>query len=371
MSQRESALIALLALLATGREADPKPDGVLSRVASRATGAMVEIVDPDAIVERVDVDALMARIDLDALLERVDLDAVLAGVDINAVLDRVDIDRLLARIDLNEILDDIDIDRLMSRVDVDAIVARVDVKEVADRAGIPEIVRESTGELAGSAMDVLRRQIVAIDAIASNAAFRLTGRDPASRPVSPSGLDVEAGPDRKGRGQVTGHYAGPLSRFGAFLIDVAVVWFAFVLTAAGVTFIVDTLTRGQNTRDFSLGTIGIVILAAGAFLYLWFSLALAGRTPGMWVVGVRVVDRQGPPLSGRQPLIRTLVFPISFLIFGLGFLGVFISPERRSLHDAAAGTVVVYDWGDRAAEMPAPLTQWVSRHAVDEEIQVD
>lgn len=371
MSQRESAVIALLALLTTGQDAEPKPDGVLSRVASRATGAMVDIVDPDAVVERVDVDALMARIDVDALLQRVDLDAVLARVDINAVLDRVDIDRLLARIDLNEILDDIDIDRLMSRVDVDAIVARVDVKEVADRAGIPDIVRESTGELAGSALDVLRRQIVAIDAIASNAAFRLTGRDPTSRPISPSGLAVDAGPGRKGRGQVTGHYAGPLSRLGAFLIDVAIVWFGFVLTAAGATFIVDTITRGENTRDFSLGPIGLVILAAGAFLYLWLSLALAGRTPGMGVVGVRVVNRQGGPLSGRQPLIRTLVFPFSFLIFGLGFLGIFISPERRTLHDAAAGTVVVYDWGDRPAEMPAPLTEWVSRHAVDEEADRD
>ena len=364
MTHRGPTLVALLALLAAEEEGD-QPDGVLARVASRATGAVADIVDPDAIVERVDVDALMSRIDIDALLSRVDLDAVLARVDLNAVLDRVDIDRLLARIDINELLDDVDIDRLMARVDVDAIVARVDVKEVAERAGIPEIVRESTGELAGSAIDVLRRQIVALDTIASNAAFRLTGRDPSARPVSPPNLEAGASLGPKGRGQVTGHYAGPLSRLGAFLIDVAVVWFTFVFTTAGVTFVVDVITRGESTRDFGLGPIGIGILAGYAFLYLWISLAVAGRTLGMGVVGVRVVERDGDPLLGRAALFRTLVFPFSFLILGLGFLGIFVSPERRSMHDAAAGSVVVYDWGDRPAEMPAPLTQWVWRHGED------
>jgi hypothetical protein len=78
-----------------------------------------------------------------------------------------------------------------------------------------------------------------------------------------------------------------------------------------------------------------------------------------------VVNRQGTTITGRQALVRTLVFPLSFLAFGLGFVGIFISPTRRTLHDAAAGTVVVYDWGDRPAEMSAPLTRWVNQHADD------
>jgi uncharacterized RDD family membrane protein YckC len=363
MTGREHALIALLALLATKAAPEHGSDGVLGRVASRATAAVVDIVDPDAIIERVDVEALLARIDVDVLIDRVDLDAVLARVDINDVLDRVDIGRLLDQIDINSLLDEVDIDRLMARIDVDAIVAKVDVKEVAERAGIPDIVRESTGELAGSAVDVLRRQIVAIDAIASGTAYRLTGRDPATRPTSPSGLEEETGAGRKGRGQVTGHYAGPLSRLSAFLIDTAIVWFSFLLTIAGIAFIVDVFSRGETPPATDLGPIGLAVLAVWAFLYMWASLTIAGRTLGMGIVGIRVVDRQGEPLSARQSLIRTVVFPFSFLIFGLGFLGIFISPERRTMHDAAAGSVVVYDWGDRAAEMPAPLTRWVSRRA--------
>jgi uncharacterized RDD family membrane protein YckC len=36
-----------------------------------------------------------------------------------------------------------------------------------------------------------------------------------------------------------------------------------------------------------------------------------------------------------------------------------VSPERRTLHDAAARTAVVYDWGDRPADIPAPLAAWI------------
>ncbi len=328
-------LLALLALLA----AEPTDSGVLSRVASRATGAVVGIVDVDALLEEVDVDALLAR------------------VDINALLERVDIDRLLERVDLNDLLEGIDIDRVM---------AQVDVKDLAERAGIPDIVRESTGALAGSAIDVFRRQVVALDTVIGAAAYRLTGRKPASRPVSPPTLDVSAEVGPKGRIQVDGHYAGPLSRLVAFLIDVAVIWIVWVLSTAGVAFIANLFFSVESTGSATLGLVGLAFLALWAFLYMSISLAIAGRTIGMGIIGVRVVDRPGGPLRGRHALVRTLVFPFSFLFFGLGFLGVFTSPQRRTLHDAAAGTVVVYDWGDRPAEMPAPLTQWVTRK-VDEE----
>lgn len=38
--------------------------------------------------------------------------------------------------------------------------------------------------------------------------------------------------------------------------------------------------------------------------------------------------------------------------------------ERRALHDVIAGSAVVYDWGDRPAQLPAPLTRWLERRGV-------
>lgn len=337
-------LLLLTVLLAAAREPKEKTDGIVSRVASRATERVVDVVDPDIIINRVDVNALMGKVDIDALLARVDVNALLDQVDVNAIIDRVDVQRL------------------MERVDIDAIVADVDVRDIAIRAGIPEIVRESTGELAGSALDVFRRQIVALDKIVSRSFYRVIGRDPDTRPVAPHSLANDEAVGRKGRGVVTGHYAGPLTRLSAFVIDAALVWASFVLTAAGVQFAIglfSAVTVGD--RSGALGIWGAAILLSWAFIYFALSLALAGRTLGMGLIGLRVVTRDGEPITGRQSVVRILVFPFSFLILGLGFLGLFTSPERRAMHDAAAGSVVVYDWGDRPAEIPAPLMQWAAR----------
>ena len=65
-------------------------------------------------------------------------------------------------------------------------------------------------------------------------------------------------------------------------------------------------------------------------------------------------------------MLRTLAFPLSFLLFGLGFTGILFQRDRRALHDMIAGTAVVYSWEARAARLrfldrpspgPAPLNR--------------
>jgi len=412
MRDQALALIVVLAAATSIRsDGAGHRENIFSRIASRATGAVADIVDPDAIIDQVDVNALMERVDIDALLDRIDVNALMERVDVNALLDEVDVNALLDRVDPDVILDKVDVDALMERVDIDALMERVDVnalvgrvdpnvildkvdvnalleevdvnavmervdidalmdrvdvKELTDRAGIPEIVRESTGELAGSAMDVLRRQIVALDTIFGRALYRLTRRDPSDRPTAPPELEAATGVDEVGRGQVTGHYAGPASRLAAYAADALVIGISLMLMLLAVTYLVDTLFQVQMSADWRSGFAGVLVGGFWSFLYYFVSWALAGRTIGMALIGLRVTSREGSPVTGRQAFVRALVFPISFLLFGLGFLGIVISPERRTLHDAAAGTTVVYDWGDRPAELPAPLTSWVMRHEPDD-----
>lgn len=371
MKDSDVSLLLLLILLTATRSEKDRADGVLSRVASRATEAMVDVVDPDVIMEHVDVNSLLERVDVNAVVSRVDVDALLDEVDVNQLLARVDINDLLARVDVDALIERVDVNAIMSRVDVEAIVDRVDVKDITDRAGIPEIVQESTGALAGSALDVFRRQIVAIDKIVSQAAYRLIRRDPETRPAAPPDLETGWEVGEKGRGLVTGHYSGPLSRLLAFMADALIVWFSFVLFATGIFFVLELFFAVDRAESSGLGLTGLLLLILWAFFYMWFSLSIGGRTFGMALLGLRVLDRQGQTLTGGQALKRTLVFPFSFLLFGLGFIGIFVSPTRRTLHDAAAGSVVVYDWGDRPAEMPAPLTKWVARHEGDDDGEDD
>ena len=356
MRDRDYALLLLLlAATAVGEGDEERPNGIMSRMAARATGAVVDIVDPDAVLDKVDVNHVLDRVDVNQLLDR---------VDVNELLDRVDVNELLDRVDVNQLLDRVDVDRLMDRVDVDAIVDRVDVEDIVNRAGISDIVREGTGALAGSAIDVGRRQLVALDQIVGATIYRVTGRDPRARPTAPATLDRGTEIDETGRGQVTGDYAGPVSRLLAFAADAIIIWAAFALAAVGVAYVAQLFTAVEPTGSATQSLFGLLLLLSWGFLYFWASLALAGRTFGMALVGISVVARDGQPLTARAATRRTLVFPFSFVFF-LGFLGILFSPERRALHDAAGGTAVVYDWGDRPAEMPAPITRWVAQHSED------
>lgn len=346
---RERQLLLVLLMLAqAGSDDYGSQAGLFSRLTSRATGVVVDAVEPDSIVEKVDVNALLDR------------------VDVNELLDRVDVDRLLDRVDVNELLDRVDVDALMDRVDVDRLMDRVDVQELVDRAGISDIVRESTGALAGSALDVFRRQVVAVDVVVGNATYRAIGRSPADRPNAPEGLEASWGVDEGGRGQISGHFAGPISRLLAYVLDVAFLWLGYILIGLGFTFVMGFFTAVDTTSP-AWQVVALLVLSTWAFLYHWTLYSIAGKTAGMAVVGIRVLGRDGTVLSGGHAAVRTLVLPISILIFGLGLLGIFVSPQRRTLHDAAAGSVVVYDWGDRPAEMPAPVTSWVNKR-IDEEI---
>jgi hypothetical protein len=49
--------------------------------------------------------------------------------------------------------------------------------------------------------------------------------------------------------------------------------------------------------------------------------------------------------------VRARAFPLSFLLCGLGFTGIFLQRSCRALHDLIAGTAVVCPWDARAARL--------------------
>lgn len=165
---------------------------------------------------------------------------------------------------------------------------------------------------------------------------------------------------------VTGHYAGAVTRAAGGVLDIGIVLAAFAAGVAGLDLLSRVVIGGSIVNDPS-GPASIVALVLWAFFYMCISLAIAGRTPGKAIVGIRVVTADGAPLSNRRALIRTLAFPLSALLFGLGFLGIVVHRERRALHDLLGGTAVVYDWGDRPAELPAPLSEFLARRAGSDE----
>ena len=143
-----------------------------------------------------------------------------------------------------------------------------------------------------------------------------------------------------------------MTRFGGFVIDIVVIAGVF---AAGrtVEYLCVGRFRGLD-RAADLPVVGGLLLVAWAVFYCAYPLAVGGRTLGMAVVGLRV-RADGSDLDTRRAVVRVLAFPLSFLLFGLGFLLILLKRDRRALHDLVAGTAVVYAWDARArAPVPGP-----------------
>ena len=173
------------------------------------------------------------------------------------------------------------------------------------------------------------------------------------------------------RSQVSGHYAGPVTRLLGFAIDIPIVGIAFGLMVAGVVFAVNLVAEWDVESEGTSGLAWAAALALWTFLYSWISLTIAGRTPGKALAGTRVVEVNGNALAPRQALVRTIVQPFSLLFFGAGYLPMLFGRPRRAMHDYAAHSAVVYDWGERTAEVPAPLSRYLARQGVDETADVD
>lgn len=157
-----------------------------------------------------------------------------------------------------------------------------------------------------------------------------------------------------------GNYAGAFSRLASYVVDAVVVSVVFSGGTAMILWIVQLVTA-HNVETTGVGTVGSSVLF-GVWFLLYFGVlwAVTGRTVGMAVLGVRVVRRDGSDLNGRRAAVRAITFPLSFLFFGLGFVGVVVGRERRALHDVCADTTVVYDWEVQALK----LRRLARQHAV-------
>jgi len=182
------------------QEAGKLAEEQLERVVSVVVPVVVQSVDPMVLIDHLDIDAMLASVDIDALIDRVDIDGILERVDIARILARIDIDELMGRVDLDSLLADVDIvellnrfdvDKVLERVDIDALIERVDVAEIAKRANIGDLVAESTADVAGTVLDVGRRQAVGLDTLLSRLIDRTLGRTPDTMPTGPAGLVVE------------------------------------------------------------------------------------------------------------------------------------------------------------------------------------
>jgi uncharacterized RDD family membrane protein YckC len=168
--------------------------------------------------------------------------------------------------------------------------------------------------------------------------------------TTPTDDAIASKPPAVARESYQGRYAGFASRFLSFVVDVIVITAVFLVVLGAIWFSAKILTG--TSISFNRGDIWVLIgYVVWAFIYFARSWGANGRTAGMAIFGVQVVRDDGGDVSERKAALRTLVFPLSFLFLGLGFLGIVLGDRRRALHDVIAGTTVIYCWDARAARL--------------------
>lgn len=141
--------------------------------------------------------------------------------------------------------------------------------------------------------------------------------------------------------------AGAVSRGLAWLIDLVFVNLAFTAFVALVTLVANTFGgSGEGGSALAIAVGSTAWLSFGA-IYLLAFWSLAGQTPGMRFLGIRLGER----LPLRRSIKRLGGFGLSVVCFGLGFLGVVFGAERRAWEDRLSATGVVYD---ERRPQPAP-----------------
>ena len=81
-------------------------------------------------------------------------------------------------------------------------------------------------------------------------------------------------------------------------------------------------------------------LGIAAFYVVLFT-AVSGQTPGLMLVGARVVTARGARPGLLRALVRLLALAAGLIPGGLGALWIAFDREKRGLHDHLAGTYVV------------------------------
>ena len=130
--------------------------------------------------------------------------------------------------------------------------------------------------------------------------------------------------------------ASALHRIVAGLLDLVLLTLLYSPIALGLE-----LLQG-NWRNPQVMALAIGSLFFIGFVYFTICTALTGRTFGLRLLGLRIVDvRTGLIPTGSQSASRSFLYVFSLLSAGVLFLGVLFDSDHRTPHERLSRTAVV------------------------------
>ena len=128
-------------------------------------------------------------------------------------------------------------------------------------------------------------------------------------------------------------------RFNAGLFDMIIGVFASLILLS--PFIISGGTWLSLSGFFAIAaTVAIVM-----FVYMTASIAFVGRTFGMRLLSLELVDiEENAYPTLHQAAVSSAVFLLSLTFAGIGFLPMFFNEERRAAHDILSGTILIREY---------------------------
>jgi uncharacterized RDD family membrane protein YckC len=132
-------------------------------------------------------------------------------------------------------------------------------------------------------------------------------------------------------------YAGPVSRTIAYVLDTLTVAVLFTGGAVVAGMIASVIGAEAHELANAAASAYLLVLPAMFAVYSALFWALAGRTPGLAVLGLRVVGTRRDTVSWPSALIRAVLVAY----FPIGAVWALVDRRRQGVHDKLARTTVV------------------------------
>lgn len=141
--------------------------------------------------------------------------------------------------------------------------------------------------------------------------------------------------------------AGLATRVIAAVIDIGLLFAAYSLISGVIASLVSAAFGDRLSLAAIIVLCVLGVVAAGAiFAGFW---ALAGQTPGMRFLSIRLEHRGSREIAAGCAIRRVFAVILSLLPLGLGYVAILRDPRRRAWADRMTETEVIYDVVARSA----------------------
>ena len=137
-------------------------------------------------------------------------------------------------------------------------------------------------------------------------------------------------------------YAGIATRAIALAIDTVIAQVIVLFGGAVLTLVASLVSDAKldTTVGKVLAGAAWAIVVASYFVLFWTT---AGQTPGMRLLGLRVLGHDGGHPTFWRSVVRLIGLGLAIIPLFAGFLPVLVDDRRRALQDFMARTTVIYE----------------------------